>query len=280
MRVVVLLVGVVLLASACGRGADPTGGPVEEGAMPFGDWELADASPPIDVPDGARVTLMVEQVDGAVRAGGTAACNSYGGTATVGADGAWSLQDAAVTEMACDPPELMEVERTYLDALLDTDSWSVAGDELTLEGAAGSLTYRRLPVVAPASLTGTTWTLSGFIDGTGPDASISSTATDAPEAQLQLDADGTLTLFTGCRDFTGAWTTSGDEVVLEQFGEAADSRGLGPDGELDCGPAAVEQEQQVLAVVDDAFVPAVDGGWLTIHRGEVGLAFRDDVEDG
>ena len=78
-------------------------------------WVLDDASIAAlvaDVPDNAQVTLTFE--DG--QAGGTAACNSYGGSYQAGDDGSVSFEGFAVTEMACDP-SLMTLESAYLEVL-------------------------------------------------------------------------------------------------------------------------------------------------------------------
>lgn len=273
MRALLLLAAVALLGTACGGGGSVLG-QLGNGDGPLGSWELAASTPPVEVPDGARVTLLLEQREGVVRAGGTAACNSYGGTASVGTDGAWSLRDVAVTEMACDPPALMDAERAYLDLLATTDEWSVEGGELTLRGGRGSLTFRRVTPVAPSTLTGTAWVLDGLLDGTGPDGSVGSTTAGVRAAVLQLRDDGTFRLFTGCRDFEGEWTTQGDEVVLPSWGEAEGSRGVGTGGELTCDAEAEAQEQAVLGVLEDRFVAEVDADQLTVRNGDLGLLFR------
>lgn len=277
MRRLILLAVTALATAACGGGADPIG-PVDDAAdAAHGAWELAAAEPPIDVPDSARITLTIEERDGRLQAGGTAACNGYGGTLDL-ADGGWAMADLGATDMGCEPA-LMDAERAYLDALTSVDTWTRDGDTLQLSGDATTLSFQLLPEVEPAAFTGTDWVLEGFVSGTGPDATVSQTATDVPAAELRLEDDGTFTLFTGCRDFGGEWSTSGDTVVLPSWGETEDSRGVGEGGDLTCGEAAVEQELQVLSVFESGFVPQVDGSHLTIHHGEEGLAFRSADAD-
>lgn len=260
---------VVLLAAACGGGTSAVGA---SGSTPVGDWQLRAATPAIDVPDPGRVTLSVDETDQGLRAGGTAACNSYGGVLDV--DGAtWSLREVAVTEMGCEQP-LMAAEAAYLDALGRIDTWTREDDVLELSGDDVTLTFDLLAPVDPAALTGTTWVLDGLISGTGDSASVTSVATGVEPAELRLDDDGTFRLFTGCRDFAGDWTTSGDQIALPSWGQTEDSRGVGAGGEMTCGADAEAQERAVLGVIEGAFTPEVEGQQLTIRQGETGLLLR------
>lgn len=268
-RTISMLALVALTAAACGGGATSGGDPAE-GLV--GAWVLVDATPSIDVPTGARVTLTVEDDDGALRAGGRAACNSYGGTLDA-ADGRWRLDQLSWTEMGCEQP-LMAVEAAYLDALVAIDAWTVDDAGLVLTGGGVELRFGALAPVEPAALVGTTWVLDGLLSGTGDDGAITSPMAGVEPATLRLDEDGTFELFTGCRDFAGDWTTSGDLVVLPSWGETADSRGVGADGGLDCAAAAEAQERDVLDVLESEFTPALAERRLTVRRGDVGLSFR------
>lgn len=276
MRLVATILLLAFGASACGgytgTGDDPGGSGEEGPGSPVGAWELSSAEPPIEVPDGARVTLTIEERDGQLQAGGTAACNQYGGTLQVDGD-AWAIDQLSWTEMGCEPA-LMEAESAYLDALMAIETWSRDGGTLELRGGEVTLTFALLPEVEPASFTGTTWEVDGFIQGAGDDGAVSSGVAGVEPATLRLDDDGTLTLFTGCRDFTGEWATSGDEIVLPSWGQAPDSRGVDADGELTCGEQAEAQELQVLAVVESGFTAEVDGQRLTLLRGDLGLTAR------
>lgn len=269
------LAAVTVLAAACGGSSQP-GGTIDDGApgddAPVGAWELREADPPIDVPPEARITLTVAEDGDRLQAGGTAACNSYGGVLQA-AGGSWELEALSWTEMGCDEPR-MTAEAAYLDALQRIDAWARDGDTLRLTGAGVTLTFAELPEVEPSALTGTTWVLDGTISGSGDDAAVSSVATGVDPAELRLDEDGTFTLFSGCRDFAGEWTTSGDEVLFPSWGQTEDARGVAPDGGLDCGDAAAEQERAVLEVVEGGFVPEVDGDRLTLRQGAAGLVLR------
>jgi heat shock protein HslJ len=264
----ILLTLLAVTAAACGGTVTPG---VDGTAPPLGAWQLREATPPIDVPADARVTLTVDEDDEGLRAGGTAACNSYGGRLDA-AGGDWSLTELAVTEMGCDEPR-MAAEKAYLDALVLVDAWAVQQDVLTLTGPGVELVHDRLAPVEPAALTDTTWVLDGFVSGSGDDAAVTSPTAGVDPTELRLDGDGTFTLYTGCRDFAGDWTTSGDEVVFPSWGQTDGSRGVGADGTPDCGADAVEQERAVLAALEGAFVPTVDGQRLTVVQDGAGLVF-------
>lgn len=129
---VLILGGVVLLAgcasAAGGQDVDLTGG----------TWRLTEATVddgPVQVPDDAEVTLLVE--DG--QASGKAACNTYGaGVATEGT--AVTFDQARRTLMACEEP-LMTLEDTYLQALARVEAGSRDGDTLELTGQGVRLVF-------------------------------------------------------------------------------------------------------------------------------------------
>lgn len=266
-----------LLLAACGGATGPTAPVVEgDGAAtdPAGSWVLVAAQPTIDVPADARVTLDVVAEGDAWQVGGTAACNSYGGTVVT--DGrTWRGQGYGATEMACEEPR-MAVEGAYLDALAAVDTWTrPSADELVLAGPGVELGFASLPPVPTADLTATTWVLDGLATGTGPDASVSSTAAGADEATLRLDADGTMEASTGCRTFSGEWVETGDEVLLTTFGQRDDSPHVAADGTTTCAEAVVAQEEKVLSVLGDGFRAEVDGPHLTLtSRDGLGLTYR------
>lgn len=263
-----------LLLVSCG-GAGSAGPDSDAGSPdPSGSWELAAAQPTIEVPDDARVTLEVTADDSAWQVGGTAACNSYGGT-VITDGGAWRGQDYEWTAMGCAEPR-MRAERAYLEALQAVESWTrPSDDELVLSGPDHELRFEALAPAPTAELTGTTWVLDGLTSGGGPDASVSSPAAAAEEATLRLRADGTVRASTGCRAFAGEWTERGDEILLPTFGVRDDSPNVATDGDPDCDEAVIAQERQVLAVLGDGFRPELDGRSLTLtSRDGLGLTYR------
>lgn len=274
-RLLLSAIAVLLLASCGGADSTPSvGGSDGAPSDPAGSWVLLGSQPTIDVPDDARVTLEVAADGDAWEVGGTAACNSYGGT--VATDGnTWRGQGYAATEMACDEPR-MAAEQAYLDALDAVDTWTrPSADELVLTGADVELRFESLPAVPTAELTATTWVLESLVTGTGADAAVSSLAPGADEATLRLEPDGTVEASTGCRTFSGEWTETGDEILLTTFGVRDDSPNVAADGTTTCDEAVVEQEDHVLSVLGDGFRAEIDEQRLTlVSRDGLGLAYR------
>jgi len=83
----------------------------------------------------SRITLMID-ADGHAR--GNASINSYFGTAVVHADGALAWSGPFGSTRMAGPPELMDQEMSYLDALPRTVRWRLDGGDLILESANGS----------------------------------------------------------------------------------------------------------------------------------------------
>lgn len=216
---------------------------------------------PLVLLDSHRVTLTID----GMQVSGTAACNGYGGTLTA-APPAFGLDEVARTEMACFPEEVMVLENAYLDALARVDTVEPREGGLRLAGPGVDLRFDVLPPLRTADLVDTVWVLDGLIGGLGPEGAISSVAGD--EAALELRSDGTVVGGTGCRTFQGEWTESGDSILFTTFGVE------GPE----CPESLREQDEQVVTVLGDGFVPVVNGERLTLTAGDIGLAYH--VADG
>jgi heat shock protein HslJ len=123
---------VMALLAACAGASEPTPAVLElEGTH----WvlEQLNGNPPVP---GTEVTLQFE--DG--NAGGTAGCNSYGGSYTT-TDGRLSIPEIIRTEMACLEPEgVMDQEDAYLMALQGAAAYQVIDDRLQIENGAGETT--------------------------------------------------------------------------------------------------------------------------------------------
>jgi heat shock protein HslJ len=273
-RLLLAVLAAVLLP-ACGGTTDPATPAVEHAGAddPAGSWALVDAEPAIDVPAGARVTLLVVAEGRAWQVGGTSACNTYGGTVVT--DGTrWRTTGYGMTDMGCEERH-MAAERAYLDALTAVDTWARPSEEqLVLSGRGATLRFAALPPVPTAELTGVTWVLDGIVTAAGEDATHASPAAGADEATLHLDHDGSVEVSTGCRTFSGEWVETGDEVLLTTFGERGDTPNVGGDGALLCDEAVVAQEDHVLSVLGDGFSAEVDGAHLTLtSRDGLGLTY-------
>ncbi len=251
MRRPALLAALTIVLAACGTG--PSAAEVE-GAwqLESGVYQGSDVLPPPSHP----ITLTLE---GDV-VSGTAACNGYGGRFELGPSGTFSVGDIAVTEMACMPIEIMDVETAFIAALRDATHVEVKDGLLGLHGPETDLTFVELPPVPTADLIDTLWILDGIVVGNAVSSVMGETAT------LQLFADGTLVGSTGCRSLSGDYTISGAEIQMTS---------LGAEGE--CANELHSQDSQVITVLEGGFSVTIEGDRLTISiRGNEALVYRTE----
>lgn len=223
-----------------------------------GDWVLvAGEGPegPVPLPPTAPITL---QIDGESW-GGTAACNSYGGTVQV-RNGRVTSTGFAVTEMACVDDEVMRAEAAYLAALLQVDRADRDGGDLVLTGPETSLRFAARIPEPEAALLGTAWQLVGLIAegqpgdrAAGDDTAVTSVVGDA---ELELTSDGMVVGSTGCNRFHGSAEVDG--TLLRLTAPLATTR-------MACEEPLRSQEDHVLAVLAPGEVTiALTGRTLTL----------------
>ena len=219
-----------------------------------GEWQLeagTNQGQAVPIVAGSRITL---KVDG-TKAGGSAACNIYGGTIQVNG-GSVSISALSMTEMACQE-DLMASEAAYLAALPRVTTVALSGNSLVLSGPQVELRYTRVPAVADADPVGTTWILESLING----ETVSSTVA---QATLQLGDDGRIAATTGCRQVTGTYTMSAGKVQVT----------LDPYDMIGCAEPLGDQDAHVLDVLSNGFALSVDGTRLTLSAGDKGLGYR------
>jgi len=244
------VVGLALLV-ACAEPAEPAGDPTAIA------WELESGTiddRPIPIVDGHPITLAFTDRG----AGGTAACNRYGGSlAMTGSD--ITFTDLAWTEMACIPEEIMDSERMYLEALPRLEVFAMSDERLTLSGDGVELVFTALPPVPTSELTGTVWVLESLVVG----GSLSTVTGE--RATLELFSDGSVLGSTGCRTLNGNYTIAGAEVQMTE---------LTANG--DCPRDLEDQDTQVVTVLG-SFRATVEGETLTLtSSGNMGLRYRDE----
>jgi heat shock protein HslJ len=242
-RPALLSVSLILGLTACGGITTPT-----ISSSVDGDWQLVSAQvdgEPLELSASHRVTLSIDGDE----VGGISGCNHYGGEIRIEGQRV-SIGQLGGTDMACSPPEVMELEIAYLTALQRVDQVS-GGNALVLTGTDAELRYEQVPPVPTADLVGTEWVLDSIASDTGPDAAVSSTVGEP--ATLLLNEDGSLLASTGCRDVTGSYTTVGDEIVVTE---------MSADG--DCQPEVEAQDDHVVSVLGDGFRVSIDGQHLTV----------------
>ena len=218
----------------------------------FGDheWILVSADvdgAPLTLLDSHPVTLRVD----AGEVGGTAACNSYFGTVV---EGEFLFDGFGVTEMACDPPEAMDLEFAFLGALGRTTSAAGSADALTLTGDGVELRFELVPPTPDAELTGTTWVLDTLIDDIAASSILAGTA---PELRL----DDELALFDGCNTIAGGYEIDGD--TLRTGALRSTLRG--------CEDGVADQAARIAAVIGAQPTISIEGNRLTL-TGTDGLA--------
>lgn len=224
-----------------------------------GPWQLESgvlAGEPITIVSSHPITMTLG--DGEI--GGTAACNSYGGEYRLSGSEFSIEGGVSVTEMACMPPEAMESEGTYLDALAGVETVELGNEELILRGADTELRFVPLPRVPTADLTGTVWVLDGLIQGD----TVTSPVTGTEPATLELFTDGSLIGSTGCRTISGTYEVIGAEVQFTNWGA---------DGE--CGDELSSQDSRVISALEGGFRVEIDGNRMTTWvAGDEGLLYR------
>lgn len=243
------ILAIAMLASACGSDS------VEADASGFGgQWELErgtlDAAE-FPLVDGYRVTFEVGD-DGSIS--GTAACNGYGGNARI--DGArLDVEEWFITEKGCEPA-VMESEQAFLTVLQRSLTLVRDAEVLTMTGDGVDLTFSAIPPVRTADLVSTTWTLHTLFEGEA--------ATQfRGEATLRLDADGTFAGSTGCRQVSGSYVLSGDEIRVTQMS-----------AEGECSADLARQDGIVISVLESPRVE-IDGDQLRLWTdGDEGLGYR------
>ena len=249
------VLALVLLLTGCG-GAGPTPDASGKPLDPQGAWRLVEGSAngaKVPIVDGHPITLTIEGSE----IGGRAACNSYGGRLTI-TGGRLEIGDLAMTAMGCEEP-IMAAESAYMAALGAVDAIAVDGDHLVLSGSGVELRFEALPPPPTAELVETTWVLETLFVG-----DVASSPVGEP-ATLILHADGTFSGSTGCRTFSGEWLEQGEQIIAPSWGL---------DG-ADCGADVRLQDDHVVGVIGDGFVPSIEQDLLTLtDPGGVGLVYR------
>lgn len=255
-RSVILVLGLVAITSGCGADQAVPTDPGPSAGEVVGDWVLTGGS--IDGADAPvredhRITMTIT----GSTIGGSAACNSYGGEIVMGADGL-HLENLMQTEMACEEPA-MAAEAAYMAALGRVREIVRDGEELVARGDGIELRFAGLPPPPTADLVGTTWVLDTILVGDVAGSPMGDPAT------LELNEDGTFSGSTGCRAFTGEWTEQGDQIVAPSWGLDEET----------CPADLSGQDDHVVSVIGDGFIPSIEGNLLTLmDPGGIGLVYR------
>jgi heat shock protein HslJ len=190
--------------------------------------------------------------------GGSASCNSYGGTFELSGS-AITFGNMAFTEMACMPEETMTAESMFLEALTRVDT-VILDDGLSLAGQGVDMQFDYLPPIPETDLTNTVWVLDGLV------TSDAVSSVSGERATLELFTDGSVLGSTGCRLITGQYVVRGVEVVMTSMS-----------AEGDCDPDLARQDDHVLTVLGDGFRAEIEGNRLSLwSMGDEGLTYVAD----
>lgn len=252
-KAILLAAAVGVVVSGCGAENTSPWGSGEESSLEGGTWVLTEGTVDarsVTVPAGRRISLTVD----GDRAGGTAACNDYG--AMVDLDGQHvTVTVTNVTDMGCGPAA-MEAQDQFLRALPQVTTAVREGDQFQLTGPEVALSFTRNPPVPAGELIGTTWRLDTLIRG-------DTVTTSEGKATLVLRDDNTIAGSTGCRQISGQYQLSGDQVRFTSWGL---------DG--DCSPELEGQDEHVRTVLEGGFRVEVEGSRLTlISQDDQGLGY-------
>lgn len=213
-------------------------------------WELDPADSSIDVPDGATITL---DVDDAGRVSGTSACNSYFGSFEV--DGtSLAVGPLGSTERACEPVALMDAEAAYLAALEAADTIEVGDGTLVLTGPE-DLRLSFTAFDAEAALVGA-WDV---IQVATPDAVVG--VLDGTEPTIEFVDDGTLSANAGCNGGGGSWELDDDSVL--SIGPIASTQMF-----CDQPEGVMDQETALFTALEESKQVQVAGDTLTLLRAD------------
>lgn len=207
-----------LLACATLAAATATAAPEKEKLSLLGSWTLQSWT--IDgkqtkVPT-VGITIRFEKKD---KCSGRSGVNSYGGTYIQGSNNSLRFGSLFGTEMA-GPPNLMQLESTYLSLLAKVSKFNLSKDGLTLlDGTSKTKLQflRPVPVIA-TPLPGTHWTLSSITQTRGESVS-NSALVEGTSITLEIAKDGGVSGSAGVNNYTGnVKIGKGGNVKFEGFG--------------------------------------------------------------
>ena len=194
------------------------------------------------------------------RLGASAGCNQLGGTWSIDGDVLVVPDEMVMTEMACDPPALMDQDTWLASFLTSRPSVALDGDTLALTGGDVTITLLDREVADPdRPLEGTKWVVDGLVSA---DA-VSSVPSDIRVPTVQFDG-GQVSVETGCNTGSGEYEVTADEIT---FGPLVTTR-------IGCDEPTASVEAQVVGVLDGTVTYEIEAGTLTLTNGDQGLVLR------
>lgn len=223
-----------------------TDAPAVLAGLENGTWRLTQLSgQPLSADRGAPMVTFE-----AGRVHGFSGCNRFMGAYSLEGD-RLGTRALGGTMMAC-PEPAMSVERQFLASFSGPSQVELVGDVLTLIPAkeGGALRFER---VAPASLEGVDWEVTGYNNGRQ--------AVVSPEAGTRLTlrfADGRVSGSGGCNRFDGSFTADGESLRIQPL---VTTRKL-------CADPVMAQERAFLDALGSATTWRIERGMLDVHRAD------------
>ncbi len=194
------------------------------------------------------------------RLGANAGCNQLGGTWSIDGDALAVPDDMVMTEMACDPPALMDQDTWLASFLTSRPAVTLDGDTLTLTRGEVTIALLDREVADPdRPLEGTRWVVDGLVSA---DA-VSSVPSDIRVPTMQFDG-GQVSVDTGCNAGSGEYEATTAEIT---FGPLVTTR-------IGCDEPAASVEAHVVGVLHGTVTYEIEAGSLTLTNGDTGLVLR------
>ncbi len=239
-----LCAGLAVLA-AC------AGGKAGEADLAGSSWNLTSLMEQGLAP-GSSISIQFS-ADGQVN--GSAGCNRYMGSYTVSGKSLTISAPLATTMMACEEA-IMDQEIAYLKALAEVKTFSISGEQLTLNDAdkKGILVYQ----VQSQDLAGTSWEVTSYNNG--------KQAVVGVLAETSLTAvfgeDGTISGSGGCNNFNGSYEVDDSTITIGPLASTL----------MACEQDVMDQEAAFLAALQSAATYRVEGTTLEMRTKDDAMA--------
>jgi len=188
-----------------------------------------------------------------------AGCNTMNASYDV-TDGRLAWTGHPMTTMMGCPDDLMAQDTWLSDLLQQGADATLDGDALTLVSGDVRLHLQRQTADTAAALLGKTWTVTGLVTG----ASVASLPSGVDAPTLDIAADGSVQVFTGCNRGHTQVTPDGDGVHVDPVATT----------KMACPPPASKVEQAVLQTLNGQVAVTVDGSTATLTNGGHGLVLQ------
>jgi heat shock protein HslJ len=277
MLTLVVALGLLVALAGCGDDESSTDGPdATDTTSGPGDTEPAPVTEEVTVEALDGRTFVSQQVEGYDLVDGSAINLSFDGdmlganagcnqmTSSYELDATtlrWSGTPAA-TMMACEDA-LMTQDQWLAELLTAGAQARLEANTLTLSADAVTITLLDESEASPDQpIVGTVWTLDSVITG----ETVASVPTDVGPPTLTFTEDARVEVYAGCNRGSGGAEVAADGSTIT-FEPIATTR-------MACSPDAMDLEASVLAVLDGEVAAEVDGGSLTLTKGDAGLVYR------